>query len=243
MTERRPDTIEQELTADLEAGIAVDRATGRGPDTGRLLAFSDGVFAIAITLLALNINIPSLSDNAGTATQIQSILGLREPVMVYVQSFIIVGNYWVGHHRMFQLIRAWDMPLVWLNLLFLMLVAFIPVPSAVMIEHASALPAIIFFLSTAILTGLLDLAIWLYAVKQRLLRRPVSRRVVRYMTTRSALPVVLFALGIAAAFVSTQLVWVIVIATVVSSTGLGPLYDRFSRRRIGAAQRSTSLPD
>jgi uncharacterized membrane protein len=236
MTERRPDTIEREFAADLEAGVAVDRATGRGLDTGRLLAFSDGVFAIAITLLALNIRIPTLADNASVEAQIQAILRLREPALVYVQSFIIVGSYWVGHHRMFQLIRAWDLPLLWLNLLFLMLVAFVPVPSAVVIEHASALPAVIFFLGTAVLTGLLDLAIWLYAAKRRLLQRRLSRHVVRYMALRGAVPVTLFALGIAVAFVSVQLVWFVVVAAVLSSAGVGPIYERVIRRRASPSE-------
>jgi uncharacterized membrane protein len=150
---------------------------------------------------------------------------------VYVQSFVVVGSYWVGHHRVFQLIRAWDLPLLWLNLLFLMMIAFLPVPTAVVIEHANALPAVIFFLSTAIVTGLLDLAIWLYAAKQGLVRRPVSEHVVRYMALRGAVPVVLFALGIAVAFVSVRLVWLVVLATVVASAGLGPLYERIARRR------------
>lgn len=241
MTERRPNTIEQEVAADLEAGLAVDRATGRGHDTGRLLAFSDGVFAIAITLLALNIRIPSLPDNSSLSAQIQAIVSLGEPALVYIQSFVVVGSYWVGHHRMFQLIRAWDLPLLWLNLLFLMMIAFLPVPTAVVIEHASALPAVIFFLSTAIVTGLLDLSIWLYAAKRGLVRRPVSEHVVRYMALRGAVPVLLFALGIAVAFVSVRLVWLVVLATVVASAGLGPLYERIVRRRAhGPSHRSVS---
>ncbi|MFN8535700.1 MAG: TMEM175 family protein [Dehalococcoidia bacterium] len=226
MTERKFDTLEREIAGDLEAGIAVDRLTARGSDTGRLLSFSDGVIAIAITLLALNIRIPNLADRATTAEQIASILSLQKSVLVFVQSFLVVGLYWVAHHRMFQFIRGWDLSLLWLNLLFLMSVAFLPVPNAVIVEHSGAQPAVVFFLGSAMLTGLLQLMIWLYAThRHRLISHQVSRHVIRYISLRSLVPVGLFGLGIALSFVSVQLVWVVLLLAAVSSAGLSQFYE------------------
>jgi TMEM175 potassium channel family protein len=92
---------------------------------GRILALSDGVFAIAITLLILEISIPAVTDDGGLT---KALLGLWPQYLAYVLSFLVIARFWVTHHVAFRPIGRYDAVLVWLNLLLLMFVAFLPFP-------------------------------------------------------------------------------------------------------------------
>ena len=85
-----------------------------GVNFERVVFFSDTVFAIAITLLALEIRLPEVEVDALP----QAILALLPEIAVYALSFLIVGVYWVSHHRMFQYIVRYDYTLIWLNLFY-----------------------------------------------------------------------------------------------------------------------------
>jgi uncharacterized membrane protein len=105
--------------------------TERG--TERIEAFSDGVFAIAITLLVLEIKIPHLQ---GGSNLFSSLLGLWPAYFGYVLSFVMIGIYWASHHYIFKLFRKTNHALNLLNLLFLLFIAFLPLPT-----EARRLPA------------------------------------------------------------------------------------------------------
>lgn len=90
-----------------------------------LIFFSDAVFAIAITLLVLDIQLPANAVFPGALSQIGS------QIFAYVLSFFIIGSYWLAHHRLYQHIIRYDNRLLWLNLLLLLFVAFIPFPTRV----------------------------------------------------------------------------------------------------------------
>ena len=98
-------------------------------ETNRLEAFSDGVFAIAITLLILEIKVPP----PGTALGAQ-LLQLWPSYLAYVVSFLVIGAIWINHHAMFKHIVRVDGMLLLLNVLHLMLIAFLPFPTAVLAE-------------------------------------------------------------------------------------------------------------
>jgi hypothetical protein len=87
---------------------------------GRILALSDGVFAIAITLLILEIAVPAKTSDAGLT---KALLGLWPRYLAYVVSFVVIARFWVVHRLTFRLIARDDAVLVWLNLLLLMFVA------------------------------------------------------------------------------------------------------------------------
>ena len=98
-------------------------------ETNRLEAFSDGVFAIAITLLVLEIKVPP----PGTALGAE-LLHLWPSYLAYVVSFLVIGAIWINHHAMFHHIVRVDGTLLLLNVLHLMLIAFLPFPTAVLAE-------------------------------------------------------------------------------------------------------------
>ncbi len=127
----------------------------------RITLFSDGVIAIAITLLVLDIRLPDVPLGSGSALR-DALLGLGPKYLAYVMSFLVVGSFWVGHLQKFRLIRRYDAGLIWLNLLFLMTIGFVPFASSVLALRAGATGEA-FYDATMLAAGLLSAATWLYA--------------------------------------------------------------------------------
>jgi uncharacterized membrane protein len=122
---------------------------------GRILALSDGVFAIAITLLTLEIAVPAATSDAGLA---KALVGLWPRYLAYVLSFVVIARFWVMHRLIFRLIARDDAALVWLNLLLLMFVAFLPFPTAVLGEHAGSPAAAVLYAASVALASMASAA-------------------------------------------------------------------------------------
>ena len=178
---------------------------------GRILALSDGVFAIAITLLILEIAVPATTGDTGLP---KVLLGLWPRYLAYVLSFVVIARFWVTHHLAFRLIARYDAALVWLNLLLLMLVAFLPFPTAVLGEHNSSPAAAVLYGAAVTLAGMASAAYWWYASgRGRLLRPDVGRARVRALRARGLAGPVLFALTLPiAAFApyAAEVLWILV---------------------------------
>jgi uncharacterized membrane protein len=130
-------------------------------ETGRVEAFSDGVFAIAITLLVLAIRLPSPNEDLGLA------LIRQWPEFVgYLVSFLTIGIMWVQHHRLFTLIRRSNPTFAMINVIFLMFIAFVPFPTAVLAQRlgsrVDAVGATIFYGATMTAIAVMFNAIWRY---------------------------------------------------------------------------------
>lgn len=190
MSEARRQHLEQ------ERGIWAES----GEDLTRVAQFSDGVFAIAVTLLALEIRIPAIPE-AMVATQLASgILALLPKVLIYVLTFMNISVMWIAHHRAFTHIHRYDTPLLWMNVFFLMLVAFLPVASSTLGTYPTRPAAVVFYGVVLVAVTLGDLQIWLYATsKRRLVDPDIDPRVVRYITLRAVFPAVVFSVAIVVA--------------------------------------------
>jgi uncharacterized membrane protein len=131
--------------------------------TTRLEAFSDGVFAIAITLLIIEIHVPA-REHAETLGH--ELLRIWPSYLGYLTSFLTIGVMWINHHYVFELIARVDRTMLLLNTLLLMLIAFVPFPTAVLaqfIETDGARAAAVLYGATLTLTALTYLAWWRYA--------------------------------------------------------------------------------
>lgn len=117
---------------------------GRGQGTERICAFSDGVFAIAITLLVLNIQVPPAEITRPEALA-HTVAALWPRFAAFGLSFAVIGVLWVTHHRMFAYIQAYDLRLIWLNLLVLLFVSFMPFAAGLLAEHGGAQFAVAFY--------------------------------------------------------------------------------------------------
>jgi len=138
------------------------KASGAGRKTYapvRLIAFTDAVMAVAITLLVLDLKLPEGLTDA----ELPSVLAASShSVWCYVLSFVVIGLLWMAHHNQFSFIARVDATLLWLNLLFLLTIGLIPFVTSVMSEHGSALPTMLY--AGVLMTTCLTLAsIWAYA--------------------------------------------------------------------------------
>jgi TMEM175 potassium channel family protein len=176
-------------------------------ETTRVEAFSDGIFAIAITLLVLNIRLPAPDLTGHGSTLLPALLHLWPAYLGYLISFFTIGIMWVNHHSMFVLIRRTDRYFLLLSVFFLMWIAFLPFPTAVMAEY---LPepkgrkvALALYSATFVLIAVAYNALWWYAVRRgRLLHEDADREAVRTISRRYLLGPIAYAVSFALAFVN-----------------------------------------
>lgn len=205
--------------------------------TGRLEAFSDGVFAIVITLLVLEIHVPQVTPEAADVELLPRLLAMWPKFLSFALSFVIVGIYWVAHHYMFHLIRRTDRPFLWLNLLFLLCVAFVPFPTALMGEYVGTPIAVVPYGLTLIAAGLSLQLLWWYAThRRRLVAADMDPALVRMVTRRTLLGPALYLLAILVSILSVQLtllIYVIVPILYILPTRL----DRHLARHAAAGEK------
>jgi uncharacterized membrane protein len=168
----------------------------------RLVAFSDAVLAIVITLLVLGLNVPS-AQKIPEKQLPEYLVDSIPSVLAYITSFLLVGMYWLQHYVMFHYVLQANRTLAVLNGLFLLSVSFLPFPTGLQAVYRGDMLAVAFFGCANIFCGLALLALWLYATgRHRLVAPEVPRRVVRSMTLRIAIGPALSVLAIAASFFS-----------------------------------------
>ena len=119
-------------------------------DKRRLESFSDGVFAIVITLLVLELKLPEVRYDALA----QSLMALLPSISAYVLSFLLIGMYWVFHHHAYTLIDGVDGVLLWLNIVFLLLISFMPFPTMMLGRYPGQTLPIVFYGCNLLLANL-----------------------------------------------------------------------------------------
>lgn len=125
----------------------------------RLVFFSDAVFAIAITLLILEIEIPDLARGATVAESWRELGALWPSFFAFALSFFVIGRFWMGHHERFRSLRRYDRRLMWPNMLYLMAIAFMPFSTAFLGRNLGHfVPALVYNLS---MLALSLMAVWL----------------------------------------------------------------------------------
>jgi uncharacterized membrane protein len=177
-----------------------------GREMERTYFFSDAVFAIAITLLALDIKIPKPHSQA-IGTELPSVvLAQWQDMLSFFISFLIIGAYWMAHHRMFHYIKSYDARLLWLNLVFLMSIAFLPFPDKVLSEWGDREQfAVVFYAGSMAVAGLLLCSVWWYATKgHRLVDPNMDPRLVSFFFSRGLTPPLIFLVSIGISFVSLR---------------------------------------
>jgi len=170
-----------------------DAASGRR-DTMRLVTFSDGVFAISITLLILEIKPPSDYGHL-----LHGLAVLWPSYLAYALTFLFIGQVWVNHHVMFDHIRAADRIILFLNTLLLMVVAFLPFATSVL---AGALrsgdgqrTAVVLYGISFAVTALTFNAVWQYACRHRLLSQALDAAGATAIGSRFQLSLAWLAIG------------------------------------------------
>ncbi|MDP8246576.1 MAG: TMEM175 family protein [Candidatus Tritonobacter lacicola] len=187
----------------------------------RLNAFSDGVFAIAITLMVLTLQLPDEAASVPINEALRlSVLKLE----IWVISFLIIGGFWIRHHKLIQRIERVDMVLLWLNLFYLLVITAMPWLVSLIETYPGEPLAVTIFSGACGFMGLVKLSMWLYAShKNRLINPSISPREVKAVALTNLCTPVVAVISIAVAYtVSARLAfWCWLLRGV-----LGPLVSR-----------------
>jgi len=181
-------------------------------ETNRLEAFSDGVFAIAITLLVLELHSPELEEGE----RLWPALVHEWPQFAaYLTSFAILGIMWVNHHSMFRQIRRADRGLMFLNLLLLLWATLLPFPTSLFAEHledesSNAHVAAAVYSTNLTLAAIAFSLIWWYVLRNHLVDHDMSKAEVRKSLLRYSMGTVVYGACIGISFVSAQVTLLIV---------------------------------
>jgi len=176
-------------------------------DTSRIEALSDGVFAIAITLLIIEIGVPHAEAGHGLG---EALRELWPSYVGYALSFLTIGVMWLNHHEIFKDIERSDHTLKVLNLLLLLCISFVPFPTAVLAEYIRddehAVAATLAYGLTFTITAIVFNAMWLYAAAHRaMIDEHVSDVRIVSRTRRYLGGPLLYAAGLALAFITPWL--------------------------------------
>lgn len=175
-------------------------------DPGRLATLTDGIFAIAMTLLVLNLQVPRIPENQVGSKLPHELFTLWPKVLGFVLSFVVVGVYWVGHHNQFHYIRRLDRTFIWINIGFLLFVAFVPFTAAVLGEYVHQQIAVAIYGLNLVAVGAMLYVVWRYATtSHRLVDEDLSPLVIRVGGQRTLVGVGVYLLAVIVSFISTWL--------------------------------------
>ena len=190
----------------MQENLAPRRTYGReSVEFARTLTFTDGLFAIAMTLLVVSLSVPTLSDSNSVGELADKLNDDSATFTSFAISFAVIGRYWLAHHTYFSALARIDRGIIALNLVYLAFIAFLPFPTALLGEYfENPLSIAIYAVNVAIVSGM-EVVLFAYAQNHDLLERKLPRDIYRYGTAMSLAPVVFFLLSIPVAFISTTL--------------------------------------
>ncbi len=206
------DVQHQPVTVD-PSGWPDDR---RGPE--RLEAFSDGVFAIAITLLVLEIRVPGADDLASNERLLAALGGLWPSYLGYLVSFATIGIMWANHHNLIRLVAKVSHSLILANLLLLLIAGFVPFPTALLagsLGTPSAQVGVLIYVATFVALAVAFNILW-YAIRRGpgVLRADVGARSIAAISRSYRLGPPGFLVAFVGALINPTLGMVVVVALV-----------------------------
>jgi uncharacterized membrane protein len=179
----------------------------------RLVFFSDAVIAIIITLMVLEVRLPTLPENSSDAEVLRALLAIWPKYLAVALSFLVIALFWTLHHRRFNWVRRIDSTLVWLDLVYLLVLACVPFATALTAEHPGRTSAIVYAGVLGLASGFSALLWWHAGRRPEIAAIPAARREMRLAVQMSLASAVVFLGSIGVAFWNStvaQYVWVLV---------------------------------
>jgi len=199
-----------------------------GTSAERLAALSDGLFAVAMTLLVLDLRVPALEAIHGEADLRQALVGLAPRALIYLMSFLTLGIFWVGQQTQLNFVARSDRTLSWLHLAFLFSVSLMPFSTSLMAEYIAYRTALLVYWFNILLLGIVLYLTWRYAVRAGLTSAEVTPMVRRSVERRILIAQGLYGFGALLCLHSTH--WSIgVIFLVQAIYAIGPRTGPLSR--------------
>jgi len=203
-----PDPVSE--SADPDIGMNIDRVE----------AFSDGVFAVAVTLLILNLQPPHLQNADSPSLLIEQLLSQWPSYLSYVISFVSIGAVWITHHQMLKYARQVDAGMQTLNLLFLMFITLTPFTTSLLAQYIQQPDklriALVIYGGTWEGNGICFAGLWAYMRRMKLLKPTVSPDLIRKMTLSATMGTIGGSLGILFALIAPPVSFFIFIAITVA---------------------------
>jgi uncharacterized membrane protein len=134
-----------------------------GSSSKRIQALADGIFAVAMTILVLELHVPELGREVSDAGLLSALQSLAPKVFSFVSGFVILGTFWIGHHLQFHYIRRSNRAILWINLAFLLAISFLPFVVALVGTYGAMRVACILYGATLFVAMTCLLVHWLYA--------------------------------------------------------------------------------
>jgi uncharacterized membrane protein len=181
----------------------------------RVVFFSDAVFAIAITLLAIDVRLPDLPAGLSDASLLEALRLVAPSAFAFVVSFVVIAAFWIGHLRTFRVILRTDGRLIGLNLAFLFFIAALPFPTSVLAQEGDLVVAAILYALFGLVTGAMSTAVWVYPVRVGLVAPTVTAETARHVTYRAMVVPVVFAASIPVAVLvgplAAEAMWILMV--------------------------------
>jgi uncharacterized membrane protein len=180
-----------------------------------VISFGDAIFAFAITLMTLSIDIPDLPTNL-TESQLSSRLyDLYPQVESYIISFAVIAIFWISYHQVFNFITRSHISMVYLNLFFLLLITFLSITTSLVIEYDSYQMPYVMYCVVVIMTSSLLALIWWYATKNyRFVDKDIHPLFIRGLMVNLLLVPFVFAISILVSFFNldiAQYLWLVIV--------------------------------
>ena len=183
-----------------------------GLSKNRVETLTDGVFAVAMTLLVLDISVPQISSNStvGIVTGTQLLMRLFDlwpKIFSYGISFVILAIYWMAHHRQFHYLKHVDRALIWINIMFLMTISLIPFSTSLLGEYREQQISIIVYGGNSIIIASLLYIQWWYATSHhsRLVDEDLDPYIKSTSSRRLLFGIIIYLIAIGISFVYIQL--------------------------------------
>lgn len=188
-------------------------------DEDRVISFSDAVFAFAATLLVLKIDLPNIAPQDVNSTRLfTEIIDLWPQYLANIVSFLIIAYYWLNHHAIFSLIKKINPGIIWINVIFLIFLSFIPFPVDLFGDYSNNDIVIAFYCLSLSIAGFLLSAIWFYSLSQKLTSEYLTSKEIKYYSLRFILTPTVFALSIPLSFIDpllSKVCWIFVIVGII----------------------------
>ncbi len=176
-----------------------------GRNLGRLAALSDGVFAVAMTLLVLDLRVPAAAAIHGEVGLLHALAALAPRALTYLMSFLTLGIFWNGQAVQLDHLARGERGLTWLHLGFLFMVSMVPFSTSLLAAFLADRTALMIYWVNILALGALLYASWICATRSGLLHESATPAIVRAIRRRIAIAQGLYALGAALAALDTRL--------------------------------------
>jgi len=156
-----------------------------GLGKNRIESLTDGIFATVMTVLVLGLSVPVITSANASSELVLDLESLFPNVVSYVISFVVIGTYWVGHHAVFHFVKRTNRPLLWLNMLFLLCVGFIPFSTALIGRYPFQQITVMIYGANLIAASLsLYVLLWYSNSNNRLVSKEQDKHLVKLASRR-----------------------------------------------------------